>query len=190
MLERLNEWDSKLFIFLNSLGVEQYDDFWIYVTNIKHWIPLYIFLFILYFIAFHWKKALFSSAFLLATFYATFIFTNLVKGLSSRLRPNNNPNLIDIIRILQTPDNYSFFSGHASVSFAVTTFFVFSLKEKYKWIYLTYLWPFIFVISRIYVGVHYPSDIIVGTMVGVIFAFLFYKLYLHVGRKFKVADFI
>ncbi|SDR66913.1 undecaprenyl-diphosphatase [Gillisia sp. Hel1_33_143] len=183
MLERLNEWDGKLFVFLNNLGVEQYDNFWIFVTNIKHWIPLYIFFFVLYFITFHWKKALLSSTFLLLTFYVTFVFTNLIKNYSSRLRPNNNPDLSDIIRILQTPDNYSFFSGHASVSFAVTTFFVLSLKSSYKWIYLFYLWPFIFVTSRIYVGVHYPSDIIVGTMIGIIFGFLGFKIFKKISRK-------
>ena len=183
MLERLKEWDGKLFVFLNSLGVEQYDNFWIFVTNIKHWIPLYIFFFVLYFITFHWKKALLSSTFLLFTFYVTFVFTNLIKNYSSRLRPNNNPDLSDIIRILQTPDNYSFFSGHASVSFAVTTFFVLSLKSNYKWIYLFYLWPFIFVTSRIYVGVHYPSDIIVGTMIGIIFGFLGFKIFKKISRK-------
>jgi len=183
MLERLNEWDGKLFVFLNSLGVEQYDNFWIFVTNIKHWIPLYIFFFVLYFITFHWKKAFLSSTFLLLTFYVTFVFTNLIKNYSSRLRPNNNPDLSDIIRILQTPDNYSFFSGHASVSFAVTTFFVLSLKSSYKWIYLFYLWPFIFVTSRIYVGVHYPSDIIVGTMIGIIFGFLGFKIFKKISRK-------
>ena len=50
------------------------------------------------------------------------------------------------------------------------------LREKTKWVYLFFLWPLIFVTSRIYVGVHYPSDIFVGALVGTVFAFLFYKL--------------
>ena len=184
MLEKLNKWDRELFIYLNSLGIEAYDDFWIFVTNIKHWIPLYVLFFILFFIAFHWKKAIFNSLFLLASFVATLAFTNLVKGIALRLRPNNDPELLEIIRILQTPTNYSFFSGHASCSFAVTTFIVLSLREKFKWIYIIYLWPVIFVMSRVYVGVHYPLDLIVGAIVGLLFGYIFYKLYELAGKRF------
>ena len=177
MLEQLNKWDRDLFVFLNSLGIETYDGFWIFVTNIKHWIPLYLLFFFLFFKAFHWKKALFTSLFLLASFAVTLAFTNLVKGIALRLRPNNDPELLDIIRILQTPTNYSFFSGHASCSFVVTTFVVLTLREKYKWIYFIYIWPIIFVMSRVYVGVHYPLDLIVGALVGLLFGFIFHKFH-------------
>jgi undecaprenyl-diphosphatase len=184
MLDELYKWDRELFIYLNSLGIESYDGFWIFVTNIRHWIPLYIFFFIMFFIAFYWKKAIFTSLFLLASFAATLSFTNIVKNLVVRLRPNNEPELADLIRILQSPTNYSFFSGHASSSFVVTTFVVLSLREHYKWIYVVYLWPVIFVISRVYVGVHYPLDLIVGSIVGILFGFLFYKLYPLSGKRF------
>ena len=141
MVEQLKNWDRELFVYLNSLGIEDYDAFWIFVTQIKHWIP------------------------------------NFTKAAVARLRPNNVTDLADVIRILQTPDNYSFFSGHASSSFVVTTFLVLTLREKYKWIYIMYLWPILFIMSRIYVGVHYPGDILVGAFVGTVIAFLFYKSY-------------
>jgi undecaprenyl-diphosphatase len=184
MLEQLNKWDRELFVYLNSLGIEEYDGFWVFATNIKHWIPLYILFFTLFFIAFHWKKALLNTAFLLSSFLTTLAFTNFVKGITVRLRPNNNPELLDIIRILQTPSNYSFFSGHASCSFVVTTFVVLSLREKYRWIYFAYIWPIILVMSRVYVGVHYPLDLMVGAIVGLLFGFGFYKLYLLAGKRF------
>ena len=183
MLEQLYKWDRELFVFLNGLGIEQYDDFWIFVTNIKHWIPLYILFFVLFFAAYHWKKALLHSLFLFASFFTTLAFTNLVKGFALRLRPNNNPDLVDIIRILQSPTNYSFFSGHASASFVVSTFVVLSLKDKYPWIYVVYIWPVTFVISRVYVGVHYPLDLFVGMLVGILFGFIFNKLYLNFEKR-------
>jgi undecaprenyl-diphosphatase len=117
-------------------------------------------------------------------FIATMGFTFLVKTMFLRLRPNNQPELQDLIRILQSPTNYSFFSGHASSSFVVATFVVLCIKEKYKWIYAIYIWPILFVMSRIYVGVHYPSDLIVGAMVGILFAHIFYRLSLLAGFKF------
>ncbi|MFD1096714.1 phosphatase PAP2 family protein [Salegentibacter chungangensis] len=184
MWDQIREWDRELFVFLNGLGIESYDQFWIFVTNPRHWIPLYIALFIIYFTAYHWKKALFTGLFLLAAFFTTYGLTNAVKNLATRLRPNNNPDLSDLIRILDEPSNYSFFSGHASSSFVVTTFVVLSLREKYRWIYIMYLWPILFVMSRIYVGVHYPGDILVGTLVGVLIAYIFFRLYERTGKRF------
>ena len=181
MVEQLNKWDRELFVYLNSLGIESYDAFWIFVTNFKHWIPLYLLFFIMFFVAFHWKKAILTSFFLVVSFVATMGFTFLVKTMSLRIRPNNQPELKDLIRILQEPTNYSFFSGHASGSFVAATFVVLCIKEKYKWIYVIYIWPILFVMSRIYVGVHFPSDLIVGALVGILFAHIFYRLSLLAG---------
>jgi undecaprenyl-diphosphatase len=183
MWDKIEQWDRELFVYLNSLGIERYDGFWIFVTNPQHWIPLYFLFFLFFFLAFQWRKAAFSILFLLATVFATWSFTNLVKGIALRLRPNNTPELTEIIRILQEPTNYSFFSGHASTSFAATTFVVLVISQKTRWIYLAYIWPIIFVMSRIYVGVHYPGDIFVGMLVGIIIAIIFYKLYNRSGRR-------
>lgn len=184
MWDQLKQWDRELFVYLNSLGIESYDGFWILVTKIEHWIPFYILLFVFYFLAFHWKKASFTSLFMLATFLTTLGFTNLVKNFLARLRPNNNPELVDLIRVLQEPTNYSFFSGHASSSMAVATFVVLTLKDKFPWIYVVFIWPLLFILSRVYVGVHYPSDLLVGAFVGLIFAYIFYWLYNRSGKRF------
>lgn len=176
MLETLKHWDREIFIFLNSLGIEQFDGFWLFITQIKTWFPLFALFIILIFYYYRGKKGGTVVFFLLLTVGITMVFTESVKEYIARLRPNNVEALGELIRILQKPTNYSFFSGHASSSFSITTFVVLSLQKFTKWIYLAYLWPILFVLSRIFVGVHYPSDIFVGALVGTAFAFLFHYL--------------
>ncbi len=181
MWEQLQEWDSALFIYLNSLGIEEYDSFWVFVTKIEHWTPLYILFFILFFIVYTRRKAFVGVGLTFLVFMVSLGLTNLVKNAVGRLRPNNTPELADLIRVLQTPGNYSFFSGHAAVSFAMTTFVVLALRSRFKWVYVFYIWPLLFIMSRIFVGVHYPGDIFVGALVGTAIGFLFWK---YMGKRF------
>lgn len=181
MWEQLQQWDRDLFIYLNSLGIEAYDAFWIFVTKIEHWIPLYLLFFTLFFIAYKKRKALIGVGLTILVFVITLAITDTTKILVGRLRPNNTLDLADIIRILQTPDNFSFFSGHAAVSFAITTFVVLGVRQRFKWVYIFYIWPLLFIMSRILVGVHYPGDILVGALVGTAIALLFWRL---LGKKY------
>jgi undecaprenyl-diphosphatase len=172
MFTTLKNWDLELFVWLNNLGVEKYDSFWLFATQIESWIPLFIFFLILIIYFYGTRKGLFVAFFTILMLTATLLFTNLVKVQVCRLRPNNVEAMTDLIRILQKPHSYSFFSGHASSSFAVTTFVVLMLRKYHRGVYFFFIWPLVFVLSRIYVGVHYPSDLLVGAFVGVSFALL------------------
>lgn len=176
-MEQLAQWDTDLFTFLNGLGVEQYDGFWIGVTTIQNWIPLYIIILLIFWFVLPPKKALLATLGTLIVMATAILTTSLVKNLVGRLRPSNNPELEGIIRMLQTPSDFSFWSGHAATSFAVTIFVIAVLKHKTHWIYCTLIWPVLFSLSRIYVGVHYPSDILVGALMGCCMGALYYKLY-------------
>jgi len=176
MLETLKEWDKALFIFLNNLGVESYDGFWLFVTRIESWTALFVFFTLLIFYYYKRKRGILVFGFAVFTFAITFLITHLTKVWVARLRPNNVAELSEFIRALQTPISFSFFSGHASSSFAITTFLVLALRKFNKWVYLAYVWPLLFVLSRIYVGVHYPSDILVGALVGTILGVLGYRI--------------
>lgn len=177
MLEKLLKWDRDTFVYLNGLGIEKYDVFWATVTNISTWIPLFILFLILFFLKFSKKEAFYKFLTVLGLAIFITVITHLTKISVARLRPNNTEEINALIRIIKTPTDYSFFSGHASSSFSITMLVFLFLRKKVKWAILFFIWPILFAMSRIYVGVHFPIDIIVGMVVGLLSGWLFYWLY-------------
>lgn len=177
MFEKLLNWDRDTFVYLNGLGVEKYDAFWSMVTHIATWIPLFILFLALLFLKFPKKEAWYK----LLTVFGLVLFitaiTHVTKISVARLRPNNTEEINTIIRILKSPTDYSFFSGHASSSFSITMLVFLFLRKKAKWAIFFFIWPLLFSASRIYVGVHFPLDIIVGAIVGILSGMLFYWIY-------------
>jgi undecaprenyl-diphosphatase len=177
MLDQLLQWDRDTFIYLNSLGIENLDVFWSYVTDFATWIPLFILFVVLIFRAYPKNEAFRVLGTVLLTVAVVAMFTGIVKEWVARLRPNNTEEINTLIRILKSPDGYSFFSGHSSSSFSITTSIFLFLRHKFKWSWVFYIWPLLFALSRIYVGVHYPLDLLVGAAVGILVAIIFYRMY-------------
>ncbi|NJB70742.1 undecaprenyl-diphosphatase [Saonia flava] len=186
MLEDILRWDQETFIYFNGLGTTTYDLFWVTVTEIYTWIPLFILFFVLISLKFP-KREVFSKVLTIAFLIGFVLLASYVtKEWVARLRPNNTEEINTIIRILKRPTDYSFFSGHSSSSFAITTLIVLFLRKKIKWAWIFFLWPLLFAYSRIYVGVHYPVDLFVGAFVGIAAAFLFYKIHKKIISPYLV----
>ncbi len=187
MFEKILEYDKKILLYLNNAGSDSYDFFWMYATEIITWIPLFIlFLFLVLKNYKKKKEAWIIIGFIVGALLFNLLFTEVVKENIERIRPNNDVNIKSLLRIIKEPTNYSFFSGHASSSFAITVLIFLFLRKKIKLIYLFFLWPLLFSYSRIYVGVHYPSDILIGAMVGISLGIIFYKLYNYLLPRFKL----
>ena len=131
-------------------------------------IPLYLFLF---FIAFqlYGKKAFWWIIAAFALIACTDLLSSqVIKYAFNRLRPCRDPNMAFQIRFLAKycGSNPSFTSSHALNHFAFAAFVVSSFKGVSKWIYLLFVWAAIISYSQVYVGVHYPSDVIAGGLLG------------------------
>ncbi|HQK39949.1 MAG TPA: phosphatase PAP2 family protein [Flavobacterium alvei] len=182
MLDKIQTLDTKLFIYLNGLGSENFDGLWLIITKQIYWTPLFLLLFYIIFKKLGTKQSLYLLLFVAVLLVFTDQITNLFKNGFQRLRPCNNPEINTIIRIVQSRKSFSFFSGHAANTMAVATFLYLIFKKDFKYFGLLFLWPLIFAYSRIYLGLHYPIDIISGYFCGAILGYLMFKLY-RIAKK-------
>ena len=186
MLEKILSLDTELFIFLNGLGSETFDGFWLIITKQYNWTPLFLLLLYLIFKKLGTKQTLYLLLFVAILLVIMDQTANLFKNGFQRLRPCNNPEINSFIRIVQSRTSFSFFSGHATSSMGVATFLYLIFKRDFKYFWLLFLWPLIFAYSRIYLGLHYPLDIISGYLCGAILGFLMFQLYQFFQKKFPV----
>jgi undecaprenyl-diphosphatase len=176
LLETIFEKDHQLLIFLNNLGNENWDGFWLNITNKLAWLPLYLFILFYFFKYYGWKKTLLTLFILALLVTFTDQFVNLIKFSFARLRPNKDDTIKNLIRVVKDSGGYSFLSGHATNSMAVSTFVILSLRSYFKPVYLILIWPMLFAYSRIYLGVHYPLDVVSGLVLGFTIGIIFYRI--------------
>ena len=184
-MEELINLDKELFVFLNNLGSEPFDAFWLIITKQLHWTPFFVAVFYLLQRKLGWKNLGIIVLFIAVLITFTDQITNLVKNYFQRIRPCNDEALIGLIRFVKDSDTFSFFSGHASNSMASTMFIFLIIRKFYKHTYLLFLFPIIFAYSRIYLGLHFPGDILTGYLFGAISGFVFYKIYNHFSNKYN-----
>lgn len=186
MIDQLLKYDTDLFLFLNSLGSDTWDNLWLIITNKLTFIPLYALLLFLLYKKFGVKSLLIFVIVVALMITFTDQITNVFKRGFQRPRPCGEANLIDQMRMVAAYcGKYGFFSGHSSNSMAAAVFAGLMLKPYYKnLIFILLFWSAIVAYSRIYVGVHYPLDIVCGLTFGAISGFLFYKLAKYLLYKF------
>lgn len=185
MLEQIINLDQKILIYLNNLGNPTLDTFFLIITQWWYLIPIFAYIFYLIIQKIGWKH--FGLVVLVMALLILFTdqSTNVVKKTIMRLRPCNEPGVAEFLRSVITRKSFSFFSGHASNSMA-TTVFIYLLMRKYysKYLYLLFLFPLLFAYSRIYLGLHYPIDILVGYAFGACSGTLFFQVYKYYSKKY------
>lgn len=180
MIEELVKLDKQFFLFLNGLGNANWDGFWMFLTNKWSAIPLYFFLAFISYKQLGVKKFIVFLVMIALMILATDQLSNFFKYGVARLRPCHDPEVSSIMRLVKSycGGKYGYFSAHAANSFAIVSFFTLVLKTRFKYLgIILFLWASLVAYSRIYIGVHYPLDIITGVSVGLLFGWLFSKLY-------------
>lgn len=189
MIEQLLQYDAALFLYLNNLGSAAWDNFWLALTN-KWYFGSFmgLILIVLFHKKFAWKGVLFLILMIALMITFTDQTTNIFKRSFARPRPCGAFDIIDQIRFIAIRcGKYGFFSGHASNSMAVAIFGGLLLKPYYKWlIYCLIFISLLVAYSRIYIGVHYPLDILCGLVFGLFSGSIFYKLAKYVFKLKKI----
>lgn len=171
--------DLYIFYFFNhSLSCKPFDKFFSLITDVQHWIIAYIILWGILISKEGRKSKIAAILVLVLITVSDQLGYRVLKEIFGRIRPCYA--LTDVLTPLGPQGTFSFPSNHALNNFAAATYFYF-LYPKLKWILFSS--AALIAISRVYLGLHYPSDIIGGAAIGVGIGFLFYKLHLIIERK-------
>lgn len=191
MIEWLNHIDTALFLALNGIHFSILDTLFWYISQVAIWIPLYAVLLYLIirqdskdFTEFHWQTIVgLVVCIALAITMADQLSSGLLKPLVGRLRPSHDPSLQGLVHLLTDPNGhiykggkYGFVSSHAANTLALAAFISKALQYR-AWNTVIWIWAITVSYSRIYLGVHYPGDIICGGLIGVISGSLFGFIY-------------
>jgi undecaprenyl-diphosphatase len=187
MLEQLLVWERDAFFFLNGSHSPFWDRFmWLYSGKIV-WIP--IVLFILWVILYkkNWRESLFILLMIALTITLCDQFASgICKPLFTRLRPTHHPDFMNEVKTVYgyRGGMYGFISSHAANAFGFATFL--SLLFKYKpFTWTVFFWATLNAYTRIYLGVHFITDIIPGIISGIAFGFLVYYIYVSLHKKYN-----
>lgn len=186
-MEALQQLDEELFLYLNNMGSTSWDWFWVSLTNEWMSIPIYALLSWLIYRKVGFKPAIVHGITLVGIVVASYVISHLLKDGIMRPRP------CDVglnMRYLTGEDclgKFGFPSTHSSVGLGIMLYIGLVLKRYYKYILpILMVWVLFFSYSRIYVGRHYPGDVLVGLIIGLVVAIVAYYVRNWIKEKYKV----
>ena len=185
-MENLSRLDSNLFLFLNGLHADWMDGVMIAITHMWVWFPLYLLLI-------YWNVKQYGKrcwwvflAVALVVLCSDQLSAHVCKPLFHRLRPCFNTDFQGLIYLPKgmAGGKYGFVSSHAANTFAVAAFLTPIFSKNRAWVGIVlYLWAFISSYSRIYIGYHYPGDILCGAILGILIGLILWKMFQLVIKK-------
>lgn len=184
-VEKLLTYERDLFFLLNGSDSVILDNIMYTISLSKIWIPLYLFVLLLFFYKKPVKEALFTSLFFILVFALCDQFSSgLIKPFFERLRPGHHPDFKDFVRIVNghRGGGYSFISGHATNCFGFAV--ALALLFRNRWVtIIALIWATLISYSRIYLGMHFISDVVGGIIAGTLIATILYAVFIPLRQK-------
>ncbi|MBS1764648.1 MAG: phosphatase PAP2 family protein [Bacteroidetes bacterium] len=190
MIEFIKNIDTEIFLFLNGLHNSFFDVFFYYSTITVVWIPLFAYLAYLAVKSYGintWKFLLIIALLILLSDQLSVY----IKNEFMRYRPSHNLILKSVVHIVNNKHGglYSFVSSHATNTMALTVFLILTLlREDRKMQYVMVVYMLIASYSRIYMGLHYPFDILGGWLTGFAIAVILYAIFKNQISKFGIQE--
>lgn len=185
-IDQLISFDRSVFLFLNGSNSDFLDGIFLSITETITWIPLFLCMLYAVIKNNNTRRCLILLGLTVLLVVATDQFSSgLCKPLFHRLRPSHDPSMADLVDLVNGHRSglYSFVSGHATNTFAIATFFSLIFRNR-KTSIILFSWALISSYSRIYLGLHYPGDILAGAVSGTLIGLLFSYIYNVSVRRF------
>ncbi len=180
LIEKLTLWDNRLFIYLNQLGSSEWDSFWYIISQRFIWIPFYALLTVLVY-----KKLKNWRFFLVFILLTTILIIIVDQSIASFFKPNIHrfrPCHFFDEELVRTVNNrcgarFGFFSAHSANAFALATI-ISKVFNKNKFVGLSlFIWASFIAYSRIYLGVHFPLDVLAGALYGILWGSILFSCF-------------
>jgi len=185
-MDFLIELDHQFFLWLNGFHHPAMDGVMVWISGKKEWFPFYGLLIGFLFWRFRWKGFLVLVALALLITLCDQTASGFFKPTFERLRPCNEPQLAGLVHtVRKCGSGFSFFSSHAANTFGLAFFWFFLLGKEHKIHALLVPWAAVVSYSRIYLGVHYPTDILAGMLCGLLWGWVVYKILLFAFHKLE-----
>jgi undecaprenyl-diphosphatase len=179
LLDKILELDSQVFLFINNLGESSWDPIWLAISGVSIWIPLYLLLLVTLYKSYSLKGFIILIPFIILNVVLTDTGSVwLFKEQFQRLRPCYVEDLINQMRIVKScGGQFGFISSHASNTFGLAVLIGSLTNHQFPSLKrFLLLWAALVAYSRVYLGVHYPLDIISGAIYGSFCGYLVYML--------------
>jgi undecaprenyl-diphosphatase len=187
MFEFFKQLDTHLFLYLNGFNSPFWDKLMWQISGTIIWVPVYAIILFFIYKKLRWNGFISFFILLLIILVADQGSVHLFKNVFQRLRPCHQPEISNLVHLVngKCGGQYGFVSSHAANTFAFAMFVYHFFNNTFVSIFI-FTWAFIVSYSRIYLGVHYPFDIICGALYGMLVGYAFFLFHQFVIQKYTI----